>query len=715
MSHVLLLRTSPEALAFRSLGPPPVAPPLGLLSIAGALRSCCNADVSVQVRSLSVDVRDLLEVEDLVQRESPDVVGLGALTIDETRLFACARAVKKASPDIVVVAGGPHPTLSPERCLEEQAIDWVVVGEGERTMTELVDALDHGSDPRQVPGLAWREASGAGFSDPRPFIEDLDDLPGPAWDLVDLELYSRLFNFHDLPPLSPPYAPITTMRGCPYRCVYCHDIFGRRARMHTTARVVEDMKRLHDEHGVREFHIVDDIFNVDGKRLLAICDGIEEAGLDVRLAFPNGLRGDILTEHQLQRLRDVGCYSITFALETASPRLQKLIRKNLKVERVLESASTAASLGMITHCFVMLGFPTETREEMEHTIETVVRSDFDWPRLFTVCPFPGTEMFEMALRGGFDPSGLDGSSYDYDAAAVNASSLPTPEFRALLRSAEHRIFTHPPRVRRLARVMDLFGADDPYFQLGIWKKVRPLIPPPHLAGKLDGLSELVSSVPPDLEPCLIGVAGEANTGYRRDLWQGRRLASSLDEARESASLIPEPSRTRVTIGGPEPTMVKWLFDLVERLRSIGVAEVDVMTYGHMLTYPRYAEKLSASGAHVVSLLLHHPEASWHDEAVRVPGAFDLATEGLTNLAPGTRTALVAVAGPENRTRLADMARLARDLGASELRIALPAVNISPDHLPELESECLDALSVARDLGLRAGFDPHLSFTWVRPS
>ncbi len=659
------------------------------------------------------------DVPGLVDGLSPDILGLSALTIDEGRLFACARAAKEVSSDIVVVAGGPHPTLNPLRCLTERSIDYVVLGEGERTMAELVDAIDSGREPRDVPGLAWMGEDGRlCLSDSRRPLQDLDDLPAPAWDLGRYDLYSGLFNFHDLPPLTPPYAPLSTMRGCPYRCVYCHNLFGRKARMHSARRVLDDIRLLHDHFGVREIHIVDDIFNVAGKRLVDICDGLARSGLDVKLAFPNGLRGDIMTGVEIEKLARAGCYSVTFAVETASKRLQKLIRKNLDVARVLENARKASSAGLITHCYVMLGFPTETREEMELTIETVVNSEFDLPRIFTVCPFPGTKLYDMAVEQGFVPPSRDGEAFDYDRAAVNASILDDAELAALAKQAQQRIFTNPARVQRLGRILDMYDRPgDPHFAHGAWNIVRPLIetrPSRIDASAGSRLARLLESrpVPEPGRRVVLYVGSGTNTGYAVDLFGGHDMCDVFDDLVDRMDEIPGIREKRVTLAGREPTMLRWLPLAVSDLVLRGALEVEVVTYGRMLAYGSYRTALEMAQTGLVTVMLHSASPAVHDRAVRVSGCFEQSTGGLAGLAGRmprrVRTAIAAVVGPENGGDLADMAPLARSLGCSEVRLVVPMSNLPPSGIQVIIDRMQRTLDVFDQSGLVSGFDLDLS-------
>jgi radical SAM superfamily enzyme YgiQ (UPF0313 family) len=286
----------------------------------------------------------------------------------------------------------------------------------------------------------------------------VDSIDFPDWDQLDLAEYSHLCNCNEFPIQARVYAPIFTSRGCPWRCIFCHNHFGRRPRTRSPDNVLDEIALLVRRHGVHEVHIHDDIFNIDPDRVVAICDGIVERGMDLRIAFPNGVRADRLTRLQLEKLARAGCYHMCMAFETVTPRLQRMIRKNLDVQKVLENARIASELGIVTACFVMLGFPTETREEIMDTIETVARSHFDYMRLFVACPHPGTALFELAVQNGFDPSTLPPRRYEYDweRTGVNCTALDDEEFRDITQLAQERFLTDPARLERLRRIHERF-------------------------------------------------------------------------------------------------------------------------------------------------------------------------------------------------------------------------------------------------------------------
>ncbi|MFZ5565345.1 MAG: B12-binding domain-containing radical SAM protein, partial [Thermodesulfobacteriota bacterium] len=159
---------------------------------------------------------------------------------------------------------------------------------------------------------------------------------------------------------------------------------------------VAEISLLYHRYGVREFHIIDDIFNIDRPRMHDILRRIIDGGMKIKIAFPNGLRGDLLTHEDIDLLAAAGAYMITLAIETASPRMQKVIRKNLDIPKVMDNIAYAAGRGLIVKGYFMIGFPGETVEEMKQTIDLAVRSRLDLAHFFTVIPFEGTELAQMA-------------------------------------------------------------------------------------------------------------------------------------------------------------------------------------------------------------------------------------------------------------------------------------------------------------------------------
>jgi radical SAM superfamily enzyme YgiQ (UPF0313 family) len=233
---------------------------------------------------------------------------------------------------------------------------------------------------------------------------------------------------------------IFTSRGCPYSCNFCHNIFGKKFRALSPERVVAEIELLFHTYGVRQFDFRDDIFNLDKRRVHRICDLLIKKGLNIKMAFPNGLRGDIMDEELVLKMKAAGMFRCTYALETASPRLQKMTRKNINLDRLRETIRFTSAQGIIIRIFVMLGFPTETREEMMMTLDYAFDPAIDFLILNTVNPFEGTEMARELRDSGVNIDEFR-DKYDYLSARMSVSEVSAEELQEIKDDAVSRFFT----------------------------------------------------------------------------------------------------------------------------------------------------------------------------------------------------------------------------------------------------------------------------------
>lgn len=459
--RILLVRSSPVGSACRGPGATPVAAPLGVLYLTAALRRSLGGRVEVAATSLTTAVDHLDEVAPFVEERRPDLLGISVSLADEAEARRLVQAAHRLEQTPVTVVGGPLPSCSPERGLRRTGADLAVVGEAERTVVDLVDALLDGSDPRALPGVAALAADGSLIAGPAaPLIDDLDELGLPAWDAIRIADYTRLRNHNDWPPSRHPYAPILTSRGCPFRCSYCHNVHGRRFRPRSPEDVVREMELLHHRYGVRELHVVDDVFNFDGPRMEAICQQIVERSLPLALAFPNALRGDLLTRRQLELLRDAGCYSINVALESASPGVLARMNRRMDLDRLARNVELASALGIMVGCFVMFGYPGETHEDLDRTFRWLHDSAVDFPRHAIVAPFPGTVTADHALAEGLDPTVMDVDRGSYDWENAGLARMSPRELKQRVREGLRWVFDEPRRRRRMRALWDRWPRSD---------------------------------------------------------------------------------------------------------------------------------------------------------------------------------------------------------------------------------------------------------------
>ena len=391
-------------------------------------------------------------VDDYLRRHAIRVVGIGAMTCEMPQAVEQAKRLKSAHPGLTIVFGGAHPSGDPEECLMTGAVDYVIAGEGEIALTKLLDALEAGAEVPVIAGV-WRMAGGKPEQNVPSEMPDVESLPRPAYDLLDLNKYFAL----DSPwhfPKSRNAVQMITSRGCPYQCSYCHTIHGKKFRGMSPAKVLDEIEYLYKTHGVRELMIVDDIFNLDLERAKAICRGIRDRGMRLHLQFPNGVRGDRFDEELVQEMKLAGTHFMSVAIETVSEGFQKLIRKNLKIDKSLETIHWAHKYRIEVSGFFMIGFPGETLDQVRETLDFAASAPLDAIFISIVAPFKGTVLRNDILNGRFGEVDEPGREALNELFPVIQNKGLTPAMLNRLRKETYwRFYTKPRSILNLAKKM----------------------------------------------------------------------------------------------------------------------------------------------------------------------------------------------------------------------------------------------------------------------
>lgn len=431
---------------------PLATPPLGIMYLAAYLRERFN--VEIKLLNQKVDNNSCQEIAQMAEAFQADVVGLGAITPTAHRLGELTQRIRGCLPESLVVLGGPHVSSFGERALEGTAANCAVPGEGERALEEIINAYLGDGDYSQIPGIFRQPEPGVIYANPGspPQVEDVDSLPFPAYDLIDLPRY---FTLQSMPPIPRrKYMSLFSSRGCPYKCNYCHDVFGKRFRQHSAERVVEEIAYFHRTYGIVDFEFVDDIFNLNPKRVLDVCAMLQARNLKIKIAFPNGVRTDILREDVVEALHGAGLYFCSFALESGSPRIQQVMGKELNIDNFLRGVKWATDRRVYSNGFSMMGFPQEREEDLQMTMDVLCESSLHTMSVFTVTPFPGTALYAEAQRTRPELlESLDGKYGEMSFAeiAVNFSDVPDDVLFYYQRTTNRRFFMNPNRIFRLLR------------------------------------------------------------------------------------------------------------------------------------------------------------------------------------------------------------------------------------------------------------------------
>ena len=366
-----------------------VYPPLGLLYIGA-----CLIQAGYQVRLIDQDAEKLWDEKLITEIRllQPDIIGITAVTPTYPAAVRLARKIKH-NLNVKIVFGGIHATILPEDVISDNAVDFVVRGEGEQTVVELMNAISQKSvDFSSIQGLVWKNDGSIKINPPRLPIENLDTLPFPAWQLIP-----RLENYHPPDALNMPLITLMTTRGCSAVCDFCstRTIFGKKVRMHSAAYIMDQIKYLQSRYKIKEIHIADDVFTINKKRVIQICDEIQKSGLKLTFYFMNGLRADQVDEEILGHLKQVGFQNVAFGVETADDIMRDGVNKNLSLEQVKSAIQLAKKTGFSSWLFFIIGLWGETSDTAKNTISFVKSMQPDYVKFFILKPYPGTAIYDF--------------------------------------------------------------------------------------------------------------------------------------------------------------------------------------------------------------------------------------------------------------------------------------------------------------------------------
>lgn len=339
------------------------------------------------------------KVIDQAREFRPDVLGIGMLTPSTPVALAIAEQAKAALPGVKVVVGNVHADIFYKEILTRRAVDAVVHGEGEHTITELVRAWESGrSDLSGIQGVSWKDESGAVRKNAsRPVIQDLDALPYPAWDLFPYTRYG-LLPFADV---AHPVLSMTGSRGCPYRCEFCSLLYtGSNYRKRDPIKLVDEYEYLHERYGVKQIGFVDPIFPLNKKILFKFCEELMRRGLHKKVCWLSETRVDRVDRESLRIMRASGCRRLLFGIESGVDLLLENVNKTFSTETTRRAIRMCREEGIDTVGLFMIGLPGETPEMTRQTIDFAKSLDLDFAKFAITVPFPGSQMFEDLRREG---------------------------------------------------------------------------------------------------------------------------------------------------------------------------------------------------------------------------------------------------------------------------------------------------------------------------
>ncbi len=366
-------------------------PPLGLAYLAGALEADGER---VSILDLAESPVPHAALASELRRLAPRVVGIGSMTFALATVGTLLDVVREALPEALLVLGGPCMEDYPADVLRRfPALDLAVVGEGETTLREVVARRRAGRSLQGIEGTVYRRDGEVVLASPRAPLRHLDDLPRPAYRLLDYSRYSPVIS------RGRGFATMYTMRGCPFDCRYCHrQAWLRHARYHGASRVVDEMEHLVRELGVREIKFYDETFTLDKNRTLEICRAIRARGL--RVPWEIRTRAELLSRDLVRALAEAGCYRICIGVEGGSDERLERMGRTTRVAHVRDAFRWARECSLSTLGFFMIGYPGDSRRDYEDVLRLAEQIEANWIVVAVTTAYANTEVYRALLDSG---------------------------------------------------------------------------------------------------------------------------------------------------------------------------------------------------------------------------------------------------------------------------------------------------------------------------
>lgn len=368
------------------------SPPLGLAYIAAVLE---REGMAVDLIDAPVERLTPSGVMDRIGDFTPDVIGITSTTTFFNNAREMADIIKKRKPEVPIIMGGNHITAHPEEILKHSCFDLAVLGEGEVTILELLNAISGRRNIESVKGIAYRKDAKLCITPKRERIRDLDSLPFPARHLLPINRYSPMPNDE----YRLPKTAMITSRGCPYHCIFCdHNVYGNLYTSYTPPRIVLEMKHLVETYGIRDIAFVDSLFAISTEKVEGFLKELEKEKIDV--TWTCTIRCDTMDRSLLKRMKEAGCWRVRIGIESGNEEILRFIKKGMSKEEIERVVGWADEVGLQPKAFFMLGHCPDTRETMEETIQFARSIPLKDITVQLNTPLKGTEQFNLCKKYG---------------------------------------------------------------------------------------------------------------------------------------------------------------------------------------------------------------------------------------------------------------------------------------------------------------------------
>ena len=404
--------------------------PLGLSYLAATYKDCFVYNTEIDnklsyvgydkrlegqetyINSVDVDGKIWKEIEERIRGYDPKIVGIYAPSVKLKSAMHVAKIVKKITPNIKIIIGGPHPTIRPNDVIDNKNVDCVIMGEGEKIFPTIIKDLLNG-DNKQI----YHE---------KEFIKNIDEIPFPARHKM-LDIYSPAG-----------YGHIISARGCPFMCAYCGTkaIWKRTIRFRSIDNIVAEIKQVRDTYGTKDFTFWDETFTIDKKRVLEFCEKVKPLGISWRC----DTRIDVIDKPLILKMMDAGLEHISIGIESGNQETLDFIKKGITLEQTKETAKMLNETGIFWKAYMMIGFPNETEEQILDTMNIIDELQPKRATLSIFTPYPGTELFDYCVEHNIIEKDVDWEKFSHQSKYnYFTPKIPKRRFEELVKIVSKRM------------------------------------------------------------------------------------------------------------------------------------------------------------------------------------------------------------------------------------------------------------------------------------
>lgn len=407
--------------------------PISLSTVAALLE---KNGFTIKLVDAIVENISFIKLKSLISRFKPELVLINTATGSIESDLSVAHLAKTVGSRIKTAAFGIHVSALPNDSFRiEPRLDFIIRGEPEVTALELSEALKNKLDINKISGLSYRDEEKIVHNPERPPITDLDSLPFPAWKYIKTSNYLMPFS-------GKPFLLVATGRGCPFNCLFCADrqYYGQTLRLPSAKRVVDEIEQDIKKYQVNEFLFWTESFTLNRQFAIEVCQEITRRRLKIK--FVVNSRVDQVDEDLLKHLKTAGCFMIGFGVESGDDKLLRSMKKGITVAQIKKAVFLSKRAGLSVTGHFMIGFPGETKASAKKTIDLACNSPFDFAQFYCVVPFPGSELYQVAVNNRWLVTS-EWSRFEQNFAVMDLPKLSAQQAMDLRRLAYRQFYLRP--------------------------------------------------------------------------------------------------------------------------------------------------------------------------------------------------------------------------------------------------------------------------------